>query len=49
MEVDEKLKKHIVRLNDTLEDNMKLRVEIEKLKLKQSEMEQLLILISNLL
>ena len=49
MEVDEKLEKHIVRLKDTREDNMKLRVEIEKLKLKQSEMEQLLILISNLL
>ena len=31
-----------IRLNDTLEDNMKLKVEFEKNELKQREMERLL-------
>ena len=42
LEIDERLKKQSVRLNDTLEDKMRLKVEIEKLELKQSEMDQLL-------
>ena len=42
MEIDEQLRKQYVRLTDTLEDNMKLKVELEKAELKQSEMEQLL-------
>ena len=42
LEVDERLRKQSVRLNDTLEDNMKLNIELEKHELKQSEMEQLL-------
>ena len=41
-EVDEQLRKQSLRLNDTLEDNMKLKVGLEKTELKQSEMEQLL-------
>ena len=42
MEVDEQLRKQSVRLNDTLEENMKLKVGLKKTELKQSEMEMLL-------
>ena len=42
LEVDERLRKQSVRLNDAIEDNMKLNIELEKHELKQSEMEQLL-------
>ena len=42
VEVEDKLRKQSVRLNDTLEDNMKLKVELEKNELKQREMEQML-------
>ena len=36
------MQKQSVRLNYTLEDNMKLKVELEKNELKQREMEQLI-------
>ena len=37
-----RIRNQSVRLNDTLEDNLKLKVELEKNELKQREMEHLL-------
>ena len=42
VEVEERMRNQSIRLNDTLEDNMKLKVEMEKKWLKQKETEQLL-------
>ena len=42
MEVQNRMRKQSVRLNDTLEETMKLKVELEKNELKQREMEQLI-------
>ena len=42
IEIQERLKNQSIRLYDTLEDNMKLKVELEKTELKQSEKKQLL-------
>jgi hypothetical protein len=42
VEVEERMRNQSLRLNDTLEDNMKLTVEMDKNELKQREMEQLL-------
>jgi hypothetical protein len=42
VEVEERLQNQSVRLNGTLEDNMKKKVKMEKNELKQMEMEQLL-------
>ena len=42
VEVEEKMRNQSLRLNETLEDNMKLKVEIEKNEIKQRDTEQLL-------
>jgi hypothetical protein len=42
VEVDDRMRNQSARLNDTLEDNMKLKVELEKNELKQRELEQMI-------